>query len=89
MSTATASSFLNAAGTMGRVTISERIEAARRQRRVLRGRRRPGRAGRGARRVRIEIPSARAETSAHVRSRSAKHPVQLRGSPAGRWHPER
>ena len=30
-----ASSFLNAAGTMGRVTISERIEAARRERRVL------------------------------------------------------
>ena len=35
VSTAMASSFLNAAGTMGRVTISERIEAARRERRVL------------------------------------------------------
>src|SRR5271157_161722 len=35
VSTAKASSFLNAAGTMGRVTISERIEAARRERRVL------------------------------------------------------
>ena len=35
MSTATASSFLNAAGKVGRVTISERIEAARRERRVL------------------------------------------------------
>ncbi len=35
VSTATASSFLNAAGTMGGVTISERIEAARRERRVL------------------------------------------------------
>ena len=30
-----ASSFLNAAGTIGRVTISERIEAGRRERRVL------------------------------------------------------
>jgi hypothetical protein len=35
MSTATASSFLNTAGTMGRVTISERVEAGRRGRRVL------------------------------------------------------
>jgi len=35
VSTATASSFLNVAGTMGRVTISERIEAAQRERRVL------------------------------------------------------
>ena len=35
VSTAKASSFLNATGTMGRVTISERIEAARRERRVL------------------------------------------------------
>jgi hypothetical protein len=30
-----ASSFLNAAGTIGRVTINERIEAGRRERRVL------------------------------------------------------
>ena len=30
-----ASNFLNAAGTTGRVTISEQIEAARRERRVL------------------------------------------------------
>ncbi len=35
VSTAKASSFLNAAGTMGRVTINERIEAGRRERRVL------------------------------------------------------
>jgi hypothetical protein len=35
VSTATASSFLNAAGTIGRVTISGRIEAARWERRVL------------------------------------------------------
>src|SRR5271157_4450904 len=35
VSTATASSFLNTAGKVGRVTISERIEAARRERRVL------------------------------------------------------
>jgi hypothetical protein len=35
VSTARASSFLNAAGTMGGVTISERIEAGRRERRVL------------------------------------------------------
>jgi AcrR family transcriptional regulator len=35
VSTAMASSFLNAAGTIGRVTISERIEAGRRERRVL------------------------------------------------------
>jgi len=30
-----ASSFLNAAGTIGRVTINERIEAGRRERRIL------------------------------------------------------
>jgi hypothetical protein len=35
VSTAQASSFLNAAGTIGRVTINERIEAGRRERRVL------------------------------------------------------
>ena len=35
VSTAMASSFLNAAGTIERVTISERIEAGRRERRVL------------------------------------------------------
>jgi hypothetical protein len=35
VSTATASSFLNTAGKVGRVTISERIEAGRRERRVL------------------------------------------------------
>ncbi len=34
-STAKASSFLNTAGKVGRVTISERIEAGRRERRVL------------------------------------------------------
>ena len=33
--TAMASSFLDAAGTIGRVTINERIEAGRRERRVL------------------------------------------------------
>ena len=37
VSTATASSFLNAAGKVGRVTISERIAAAKRERRVLAG----------------------------------------------------
>ena len=35
VSTAKASSFLNTAGKVGRVTISERIEAGRRERRVL------------------------------------------------------
>jgi hypothetical protein len=30
-----ASGFLNAAGTLGRVTINERLEAGRRERRVL------------------------------------------------------
>ena len=35
MSTAKASSFLNTAGKVGRVRISERIEAGRRERRVL------------------------------------------------------
>jgi hypothetical protein len=35
VSTATASSFLNTAGKVGRVTISERIEAGRQERRVL------------------------------------------------------